>query len=247
MSTARGTGRRWAQAYLVAPALEFTKPPTHGPHETFLGSQLRAYYRSIPDMQHPTPVYDSAPLHQRLQPRSPSTPDPRAAPPAVDTTPNSRRSAIPHTARPEDAEHLRQYHRIARIIPTRHAMNSERGGGSTARRILSHGLSGFSHNSRVCREVYKHISRIAHPDKNPMRNAYYCTVAEIVMEAARRASDIVTSPSSSDRDAFPLVPELDSAQFSALVDSHRRATQQDRTPLLVVVCDRLPFLLWQKE
>ena len=51
------------------------------------------------------------------------------------------------------------------------------------------------------------------------------------MEAARRASGIVTSPPSSDRDAFPLVPELDSAQFSALMDSHRRATQ-DRTPLV---------------
>ena len=60
---------------------------------------------------------------------------------------------------------------------------------------------------------------------------YFFTVAEIVMEAARRASDIVTSPSSSDRDVFPLVPELDSAQFSALMDSHRRATQ-DRTPLV---------------
>jgi len=42
-----------------------------------------------------------------------------------------------------------------------------------------------------------------------MRNAYYCAVAEIVMEVIRRASDIITSPSSSGRDAFPLVPELD--------------------------------------
>ena len=126
------------------------------------------------------------------------------------------------------------YHSIVAPCPSRllrHTMNSERGGGSTARRILSHGLSGFSHNSRICRGAYKHISRIAHPDKNLMRNAYYCAVAEIIMEAAKRTSDIVTSPSSSDRDAFSLVPALDSAQFSALVDSHRQATQ-GRTPLV---------------
>ena len=116
----------WAQVYLVAPALEFTKP-MHGPHEAFLESQLRAYYRSIPDMQHPTPVYDSVPLHQRLRPQSPSTPGPRAAPPAVGTTPGSRPSAVPHTARPEDAELLRQYHRIARIIYTRHPPCNELG------------------------------------------------------------------------------------------------------------------------
>ena len=60
---------------------------------------------------------------------------------------------------------------------------------------------------------------------------YYCAVAEVVMEAARRASDIVASSSSSDREAFSLVPALDSAQFSALVDSHRQATQ-GRTPLV---------------
>ena len=137
---------RWAQVCLVAPALEFAKP-THGPQEPFSESQLRAYYRSIPEMQHPTPIYDSSPLHQRLQPMPPSTPNPRAAPPVVDTTPDSRRSAVPHTARPEDAELLRHYHRIDHIAPTRHAMNLERGargGGSTARRILSHGLRGFS-------------------------------------------------------------------------------------------------------
>ena len=51
------------------------------------------------------------------------------------------------------------------------------------------------------------------------------------MEATRRASDIVTSPSSSDRGAFSIVPALDSAQFSVLVDSHRRAAQ-GQTPLV---------------
>ena len=66
-----------------------------------------------------------------------------------------------------------------------------------------------------------------------MRNAHYCAVAEaeVAMEAAQRASGIATSPTSSGRGAFPLVPALDSAQFSALVDSHRRATQ-GRTPLV---------------
>ena len=64
-----------------------------------------------------------------------------------------------------------------------------------------------------------------------MRNAYYCAVADIAMEVTRRASGIATSPSSSDRATFPLVPALDSAHFSALMSSHRRATQ-DNTPLM---------------
>ena len=221
---------RSARVYLVAPALEFVKP-SHGPHESFSTSQLRAYYRSTPDMQHPTPVYDSVPLCQRIQPEPPSAPDPRIAPPTVHTAPGTHQPATPHTARPEDAELLRQYHRIAHIISARHAVNSERGGGSTARRILSHGFGGFSHNSRTCRDVYKRISLVAHPDKHPMRNAYYRAVADIVMEVTRRASDIVTSPSSSDRAAFPPVPALDSAQFSTLVNSHRRVAR-DNNPLM---------------
>ena len=54
----------WAQVYLVAPpALEFATP-SNGSHEPLSESQLRAYYRSIPDMQHPTPVYGSIPLHR---------------------------------------------------------------------------------------------------------------------------------------------------------------------------------------
>ena len=64
-----------------------------------------------------------------------------------------------------------------------------------------------------------------------MRNAYYRAVADIVMEVTRRASDIVTSPSSSDRAAFPPVPALDSAQFSTLVNSHRRVAR-DSNPLM---------------
>jgi hypothetical protein len=96
-------------------------------------------------------------------------------------------------------------------------------GGHTARRILSHGNGGFSHDSAVCRDVYRHIARMAHPDKNPMRDAYHCAVAGIVMDAAQRASGIVASSSSSDRDAFHLLPALDSTQFVAMVDAHRLA------------------------
>ena len=118
------------------------------------------------------------------------------------TATDAHQPTTPHAARPDDAELLRQYHRIAHIISARHAVNSERGGGSAARRILSHGLVGFSHNSRTCRDIYKRISLIAHPDKHPMRNAYYRAVADIVMEVTRRANDIVASPSSSDRTGF---------------------------------------------
>ena len=64
-----------------------------------------------------------------------------------------------------------------------------------------------------------------------MRNAYYRAVADIVMEVTRRANGIVASPSSSDRTAFPPVPALDSAQFSTLVNSHRRVAR-DNNPLM---------------
>ena len=43
------------------------------------------------------------------------------------------------------------------------------------------------------------------------------------MDTAQRASDIVASPSTSDRGAFRLLPALGSAQFSDIVDTHRRA------------------------
>ena len=75
----------------------------------------------------------------------------------------------------------------------------------------------------MCREVYKHIARVAHPDKNPVRSAYHCAVAGIVMETIQRAYDMVGSSSSSDRDAFHLLPALDSEQFEGMVDAHRLA------------------------
>ena len=136
----------------------------------------------------------------------------------------------PCALHPNDPALLRQYHRIARIISSRYARNSARGGGSTARWILSHENGGFSHNTGTCRDVHKHISRLAHSDKNPKRGAYHCAVAEIVMNVAQRAADIGTSPPSSDRNAFPVVPALDLERFSTSVEAHRLA-KQGRTPL----------------
>ena len=120
---------------------------------------------------------------------------------------------------------LQQYHRISLIVSSRsrRVVNPARGGGYTARCILSHGQGVLSRDDAACREVYKHIARVAHPDRNPVRDAYHCAVAGIVMDIVQRASDIVASSSSSDRDAFHLPPALDSAQFMATVDAHRLA------------------------
>ena len=87
-----------------------------------------------------------------------------------------------------------------------------------------------SHDSAVCRDVYKHIARMAHPDKNPTRDAYHCAVADIAMDAAQRVSGMVASSSSSNRSAFHLLPALDSTQFSARVEAHRLA-RIDRSSL----------------
>ena len=61
------------------------------------------------------------------------------------------------------------------------------------------------------------------PDKSLARDAYYCAMAEIVMDTEQRASGIVASTSTSDRGAFHLLPALESAQLSSIVDTHRRA------------------------
>ena len=63
-----------------------------------------------------------------------------------------------------------------------------------------------------------------------MRNAYYCAVADIVHCHGSHPARKWHCRVSVIFGAFPLVPELDSAQFSASVASHRRAAQ-DRTPL----------------
>ena len=205
--------------YLVAPAARFVKRD-HGPLTVYDETQLRAYYRSVPDMQHPTQVFGRIPLDHRLRP-PPATPSPPCgtSPPTVGMTPD--RTTPPVVSHPEDASLLRQYHRISLIISSRRAVNPARGGGYTARRILSYGKGVLSRDDAVCRDVYKHIARVAHPDKNPVRNACHCAVAGVVMDAIQRAYAIVVSSSSSDRYAFHLLPTLDSAQFEAMVDVHR--------------------------
>ena len=67
MGTAFGyrTGSK-AQISLVAPAARFVERD-HGPLTTYDETQLRVYYRSIPDMQHPTQVFGRASL---VDPRS---------------------------------------------------------------------------------------------------------------------------------------------------------------------------------
>jgi len=107
-----------------------------------------------------------------LGPPPPSPSPPRRVPPsAVGMTPD--RNAPPVVSDPEGASLLRQYHRILLVVSSRRAANPTRGGGHTARYILSHGRSGFPHDNAVCRDVYKykHIARVAHPDKNPVRDA----------------------------------------------------------------------------
>ena len=212
-----------AQVYLVPPAHRFVEYD-HGPLTVYDETQLRAYYRSTPDMQHPAQVFGSTPLSRQLGfPQPPSSPRHGIPAATVATTPNRDMPLTSRTSRSDDAPLLRQYHRIALVVPSRHAANPTRGGGYTARRILSHGYGGFSHDSAVCRDVCRLIARMAHPDKNLTRDAYHCAIAEVAMDTAQRASDIVASPSSSDRSAFHLLPALESAQFSAMADAHRLA------------------------
>ena len=104
-------------------------------------------------------------------------------------------------------------------------------GGHTARCILSHGQSVLSRSDAVCHDVYKHIARVAHPDKNPVRNAYHCAVAGVIMDTIQRAYGMVVSSSSSDRSAFLLLPALDSEQFEDMVDAHRPAKISHTPPL----------------
>ena len=49
---------RTARIYLIAPSLEYVKND-HDAHTTYTSMQLRIYYRTVPDMQHPTPTYGS--------------------------------------------------------------------------------------------------------------------------------------------------------------------------------------------
>ena len=120
-----------AQVYLVAPAARFVERD-HGSLTVYDETQLRAYYRSIPDMQHPTPtqVFGRTPLDRRLRPPPASPSPPCGTPPStVGMTPD--RNAPPVVSHPEDASLLRQYYRISLVVSSRRATNPTRGEGGT--------------------------------------------------------------------------------------------------------------------
>ena len=52
---------RTAQVYLVALSLEYAQND-HDAHTTYTTTQIRVYYRTVSDMQHPTPTYGSIPF-----------------------------------------------------------------------------------------------------------------------------------------------------------------------------------------
>ena len=117
-----------AQIYLVAPAHRFVEY-AHGPLTEYDETQLRAYYRSIPDMQRPTPVFGSTPLGLRLGfPRPPTSPRHGIPAPMVVTTPNRDIPPTSPTSHSDDASLLRQYRRIAFVVAFRHSTNPTRGG-----------------------------------------------------------------------------------------------------------------------
>ena len=118
-----------AQVYLVAPARRFVQHD-HDPLTVHDETQLREYYRSTPDMQHPAPVFGSTPLSRRLGFPQPPTPSPRREIPAltVATTPNRDIPPTPRTSHSDDASLLRQYHQIVLFVSSRRAVNPTRGG-----------------------------------------------------------------------------------------------------------------------
>ena len=123
------TGNK-AQVYLVAPAARFVERD-HGSLTTHDETQLRAYYRSISDMQHPMPVFGRTFLSRRFGPPPPPTPPPRGVPsPAVEMTPGRNIPPISRTLHSGDASLLQQYHRTSLIVSSRYAVNPTRGGGA---------------------------------------------------------------------------------------------------------------------
>ena len=216
---------RTARIYLIAPSLEYIKND-HDAHTTYTSIQLRVYYRTVPDMQHPTPTYGSIALPEYLLSHDTTT---RADNPTVITEPphiDYTRNMWPISDRAHDIELLRQYHRIAHIICQRFQTNPDEGGRRTAKRILSDGYSGLCHNSNTHHNIYKRISLIAHPDKNVTRDTFHCALAHLVMESIQKAFDITTSltTNADSRQAFQLIPTLDSERFHNLVHSYRRPT-----------------------
>ena len=148
---------RTAQVYLVAPSLEHVKND-HGAHTTYTTIQLRVYYRTVPDMQHPTPTYGSIALPEYLSTQDTTirtdTSTDKTAPLHTDHT----RETWPTSDRAHDIELLRQYHRIAHIICQRFQSNPDEGGRRTARRILSDGYSGLCHKAAQPRSSEKNAA-----------------------------------------------------------------------------------------
>ena len=216
---------RTARIYLAAPSLEYVEND-HDAHTIYTTIQLRVYYRTVSDMQHPTPTYGSIALPEYLSSHGTTirtdTPTDVIEPPHT-THPTKM---WPTSDRAHDIELLRQHHRIAHIICQRFQSNPDEGGHRTAKRILSDGYSGLCHNSNTHHTIYKRISRVAHPDKNVTRDTFHCALAHLVMESIRKALDITTSPTTNNdsRRAFQLMPTLDSERFKTLVHSYRRPT-----------------------
>ena len=107
----------------------------HGAHTTYTTIQLRVYYRTVPDMQHPTPTYGSMALPEYRS--SHDTTVRTYTPIGMIEPPQNKRTddkTWPTSDRPHDIELLRQYHRITRIICQRFQSNTEGGGRRTAKR-----------------------------------------------------------------------------------------------------------------
>ena len=100
-------------------------------------TQLRVYYRTVPDMQHPTPTYGSVALPEYLSTQDITTRTDIPADMAVPQRTNHTRGIWPTSNRTHDIELLRQYHRIAHIIRQRFQSNPDEGGGGAAQPNVS--------------------------------------------------------------------------------------------------------------
>ena len=82
---------RTARIYLIAPSLEYIKND-HDAHTAHTSIQLRVYYRTTPDMQHPIPIYGSIALPEYFLSHGTTTrtdnPTAITEPPHVDYTRN---------------------------------------------------------------------------------------------------------------------------------------------------------------
>ena len=155
---------RTAQVYLAAPSLEHIEND-HDAHTTYTTIQLRVYYRTVPDMQHPTPTYGSIALPEYLSLHGTTVRTDTPVDMVVPLQNKHTEQTWPTSDQPHDIELLRQYHRIPHIICQRFQSNPDEGGRRTAKRILSDGYSGLCHNSNTQHNIYKRISRVANPDK----------------------------------------------------------------------------------